>query len=1678
MNGAQPNPEVIQRVTGLCDQSLFIDAERLLQGISSPEAWEDPAAMCVGARLASHLGALSRARTLALSAYRRAPRSPEARFWLSEAYLSARGPYATWCWIAKNLDAEPQDAHALLLGIRARIAMSLRDFETTARLVAEAKSILPEEPWLRVMDSELLEQRDLYQEALSAARAIHDPARPERVIVHQLAHLLDLGDQKEEAVAVLSAAAECLQSATVHVELARVLRRLERWDPAWRHLERAVALMPWLEDEGRRELCMFREEIAYQRGDLARAATEARLSEAPTLLPLADRYEDSTLSSKRVVLPTSFVRQHHVTCVPASLTMLARSFGKVVQHIEVADRICYDGTSAYAERQWAEDEGWHCREFTLGWDVTRQLIDLRIPFIVHTVAAVAGHAQLVVGYDELRETLVIRDPFQPDLSDAFSERFLKNFSAYGPRAMLMLPKERSIDVANVSLPDADLYDVLYRLNAALERHDRADAISELCALEDDGPGHRLTLLGKRALAAYDANPHRLAETMEIFLQLFPEEPLAELALEGMYRQGGQPDLGNRHLESICARDEAHPAFRERLGAALLADGREHARAGRLLRRAVREMPGRGQAMAGLSEWMWNERKFEASLELARFASTAEPTDEDFAQKHFVRAHALRRTDEGLTLLQARVGALGPNSASPWITLFCALEALDRVKEAFQVLEDALTARGDDAQLLAFVAYCHARYGGVERALGHLESARGAVHEAEFFRVAATVYECAGRTKEALTASERVVELLPLSVDAHATHASRLHTQRSPREAREYVAGVSQRFPENTALLALRAQSLLDEDPEELAPVLERLLQLDRNNGWAWRELAMTQARLGRADAARSTLATAIDVDPAHPNTHTVEGRVLELLRDPSAARAAYRGAIRDHADSVVAIGRLIALTESVGDVGSRLSFIEKRTRAASNSGDGVAAWFAVASNHLKPEVLAERIETMREARPELWTSWSISIKFAVERGRGKAAFELAREGVERFPLIPGAYLDLATAARSVGETEKELDALRRAQSINPSFPPVAVELAATHRRANDVGKARRALERALVFQPLDLSLLMARAELAWQEGQVEPALAHVERALVAEPAAEQAWDHLAEWAVDPKARERVLALARELNSRRPWDALLAVRLAELLIGPDIYDALRVVEGACAADPQCVQAHDLHAVLLAQLGRREAALKACQPREFQGRLPTELNARHAWVRHVFGDTGGAIAEMRHVLERSPRHSWGWSQLTDWYLEAGDLPSARASVSSLSNAAPAEAQVQFRAGCLLRELGDADAAEVALRRSLALEPMFALAALELLSLFAITRRREEAKEVFARYRGYFDTLALVQGRCLVSIAKYSLERARKTGVEAFTHPAATHSQRVQLGLAFLHVAPWDGVTAAREAAMQANTAELGHLWTTLHFDAGHHPSVSEFRSLLRQAPEAGVAALAWSISTRAEHKDFAVLGVIAVLLPHVRRHAELFATVGDALAKLGLSPLIPPWFAGYQGRTDLRPRMLLSLVEALRSLGWTSSASRVGEFVTKLPPDGTTPIHCAWLAMDSALVGDASQAEALLQDIEASEVGAADAPLYSVTRALIQYRRGGAEQRAIQNVVAACDEVSSDWILAFSRHAGTLRRISRFAARRGGGPKTIVRGYSLLVFPLLFAAGVVALVLAEWVGLTDSWTKPGR
>lgn len=1659
----------LDAIRDLYVRGLGLQAYAAAQRYGPLHTWTGTAARVLAGRLAWVLGAPRLGTWLHVRAWRQDPDDPEARYYFARTRLERRGPLAAWYFLQQSgtLPAAPAELHADWLALHATVLGRLRDFEAADGWLARAIRTCPDKPWVYVEQAELLEVEDRYEESLQAARHALGLRPWYRPAVQAVAHALQLLDRHRQALDLLTDADQHMESGPVTLQLAVLQTELGYYHDARRSYTRALELMPLLEKDFAKWLHARRSDVVYYCGDLAEAAAIARQVGEPFYDQLAERLVDPACASQRVLLDVGFVRQHHQTCAPATLAALSRYWNMPAEHLDVAEAICYDGTPDHKERHWAETHGWTTREFTVTWESAVALLDRGVPFTLTTVEPGNAHLQAVIGYDHRRQTLLVRDPYVPTWGEFIVATMLERYRATGPRGMALVPHAEAHQLDGLDLPDAALYDHVYRLQRAMEAHQRGRAAEALAALEAAAPGHRLTLQARLLLARYDADHAKFLAAVEGLLGLFPQDGVFEMAKVACLGQLVRRDERLALLRAVCDRKDADPVFWRALAQELSADARAHGTAMRLLRRALRHRPADAPNFALLANILWDQRRFEEAMELYRFAACLDDKDEGLARSYFAATRYLKQHEATLAFLTRRFERFGRRSGQPARTLYWALSQFERLPEALAVLEKALADRPDDGELRLFAADAYAGCGDLARAEAHLAAAEGKAPPGLRLRTAANLAATRGDQKAALALWRQVLTTEPLALDAHRAAALCLAETEGRAAAQEHLRQACARFPYHVDLHQLLIGWLRDDGAAAVEPAVRALLAIHPVNAWASRELALCLSDQGRHEEALTELATARGLEPESTAYYAVSGQVYARAGQLTEARTAYREAIRRSADNEFAIGQLIDLCDTHAQRREALDFIKGELVRQVIYGDGLLAFQQHAAFTLEPEELLATLEEALAARPDLWHAWSAVVRQLLAMHRRDEslplfaaphldrAAETARQAVRRFPLLPRLWFDLAEVCAARNDHAGEIEALNQARHISPRWGLVLRRLAEVHERDGRPEEARRVLEQAVAYAPLDHVNHGYLADLLWRQGDRPAALERVQLALRLEPGYEWAWEMLRRWAWQLGQPETAAEFARDLTRRRGGEARSWMMLAEVLARPEEREErLAALDRAIERNPWLTDAYNLKAEALAEAGRFDEALAACRPAAFGGAVPLYLRGRAAWVEAQRGDTETAIAQTRALVAEDPTYLWAWSNLADWYRARGETEPYLEAAGALVRLAPHRAVAFGYRGDARWRAGDRDGALEDFRRALDLDPTYGFAGIRLFDHYFAAGQYAQAGEVIDRLGQHAaddefvtaravrwavhqeDLPAALAGVRRLCVAEDPSDWPLNYATEAIREYAAAAADR----------APWAGqLDQLLDEALELPNAHphVATLWVERRTARKDWACARRFDALLkrgelgRRAVYAYLRALGQARQRRRLHR-------------FRRRHRELlradtlaWGLVGYALSMVDEQAAAARWLADWADRSDLQAWMLINVVLALRALGREAEAAAASRRALTLPADATTAHHRLWLAVDAALAGETEAAAKHGDGIDPQTCDASHRFLHALVGGLLAVQRAAPRdrpealrrvRRRLRAAAAACTPMPEDrrailrtyrrCVLRLGRDGGTI------------------------------------------------------
>jgi predicted Zn-dependent protease len=1584
----------------LYEAGQYVTAWRRTALLPPVEQWQNPDALLIAGRLLNNLEDRKRARVLHVRAWRRGRHNPEAAYYRAFAVLERLGPLRALRFL-EQLPAYPQatpEQRASFLALRAHVLSMFRDFTRADALLREAEAIDAKRPWIWVERSSCLEQADDYPGALAAAQhalALRPWFRP---AVQSAAHLLGLLGRDDEALAFLREASTHLESPSIVAQLAALLVEHERHAEAlveWRrYRELAVAI-----DTAHLEWWHARmSDALYELGELAEAAEHARRAKDGFHEKIASRLAQPPPEARIVRLQVPFVRQHDMTCAPATLTALSGYWRVNVDHLALAREICYDGTQAHRERHWAEQNGFVAREFTVTWDAAIALLDRGIPFAICTAETRSAHLQAITGYDGVRGTLVIRDPYLKHPGEALGVEWLQRYAFVGPRGLALIPIAEAGRLDGLTLPDAELYDHLHVIERSLFLHDRARAAAALATLEKAAPEHRLTFEARRELAGYDGSQPGLLAATEQLLGLFKDSNYLRWSRYALLRDLARHAERRQLLGELARGEKSEPFFWRELAEDLRADARQLPLARRWLLRALHFQPSDAEMLHAAAGVLWEERRFADALNLYRFAACQRDKVEAFQRSWFIASRHLQKEDEVLAILVARAQREGAKSDQPGRTLYWAYTGLHRDTEACAALDAAIAQRPEDGELLCFAADVYARYARDDRARELLARAEGRCSRLTWLRTAATLADYRPDLREALRLTLLALEETPLDIGLQ-RNAVRLLAETDSREAAlAHLRAQIERFPHHLGLRQSHIMWVRGTGEAAAEAPLREYLAMVPDDAWAARELALVLTELNRFDEALTFADTAMALAPRDESSLGIRAHVLlSAGRGPEALVTA-REALRLSVDYVSAYATLLEASPTFAEKKAALAFILEELERQVVFGDGLLQYMRLAFGILEPDELLANLRAAHKTRPDLWHAWSALICQLYDTQRAAEALPLAREAVERFPLQPRLWLDLARVHRARRAFNEEANALARGRALSPGWGDLSRELSESLQRLERYDEAQRVLEEAMAASPLDAVNHCSLADLLWRRGRDPRALELLMQAIRINPDLDGAWSQLQEYL--PPGDDRAISLAEELTKVRAGETASWLRLAEMLPEAAHEKRLGLVDRALALNPRQVEAHSMRAWLLADGGRYDEALTACQPPIFGRTVPRALRARAAWVLARKGNLPAAVKALQTLTEEEPDFYWAWERIAEWSNLCGDHATERDAAEKMARLRPRSAvPLGYLAEATLK-LGKRKEALAVLKRAFALDPCYSFAGQTIFNEALRTQDFIEAENTLAQLQQHLPGAETSTAELRLAAKRRKREHALKCLGTLLTVPERESNILYQAAEAFQE-AGWavefERVLWERRAD-PALSPVAGAVWVR-SFGArkawGHRTKLKELDPAL---PFTQQAWREFASVCGENHQRGYLQEILKERRAWMSSDLEAWANVGYAYVQCDQAGDAVKWLSDWRERANLKPWMLYNLASATAVLNRDEESMEVTRHALTLPRDHTAPAQLARLAVYEAIHGNYSAAKTCLQELNFDRLEPVQRAHFSMAGALCEVAGQPQHQRA--------------------------------------------------------------------------------
>ena len=1275
----------IAQLRALHQKGLFRQELNLAEKTWGPYSqWRKPHQLIVGGNIFVNLGLKRIADAMRLHAWRKQRSNPESIYYYATVIYSRRGPLEALKLFERynELVETNTSIRPKWLALKASIYSQYRDWETAHSLITQAQQLSPNHPVIQLEAAYLLEAEDRYAQASAAilplTRQMYRPA------IQFAAHLKTLEDDKEGAIELLRPHMESMESLGICLQLFRLYQQSDQMVNAEHCVTRAKQLLPQGRNILSQEFAGISFELAYYNKQYDSAVNFLKESKSPFYLRVRENIEKSDKKKEAVLLDVPFVRQHHMTCAPATLTSIVQYWGQAADHLDIVEDICYDGTPYQAEREWAENQGWIVKEFDLQPEIAFSLIDREVPFTLSTVSPGSAHLQAIIGYDPIQGVYLVRDPYYPSVQDFLIDELSTHGKSFGPRCMVLVPNDKQHLIEGLEFPAAVFYDLNFSLLKLLNLHQRDDALNCLEQMQEHDSNHRLTLLGTRSLARYDNDYISELSCVDRLLEASPEDLNLQAEKSSLLGNLGRHQQQIDYLKEKTQQPDAHPYIVETLANCIRGDKRKAEYNAGLLSYVLYRQPTNAFALWMLAGSLWDQEKRQKAFELYRLCACLEDKNEAYIEAYFIAARYLKQQDQALTDLQKRVTKLGKKSFNPYESLFFAYRTLNKDQAAIDTLLEAKQYHHKNEVLTKRLIEIYLANGMVEEAQDTLKESSGNLAVVDNLDLKAAIASYNNDWEKEKEFYENLLVHNPLHYKTIEALTNLLAHHQDEDSAVYFVESRLALNPTDPSLLFLKQEWLFRKPNEEQEKFARRIISIHEHNSQAHIQLAlvlsnqaqeiangpMQDTLLKRRDSklkeAITAATTAYQINPLNTENLLTLGDLYRRNEDNDIAKKYYKEAIRYAVDTDDAFPRLLVCDDKMQSKRESLSFIYEQLMTQTSYGNGILEYLNVARDLVKDEELLAFLKEAVRLRPDLWQSWTALAIHLGAMDQLTTALETVSNGIKRFPFIPRLLLERACLFYSAQDFNSAEDDLRNALQISPQWLRAITLLADVYESQDRIDEALELVNAALNHSPKSSNLYGYLADYHIMQSEHKKARSSLEKALSLDPHYEWAWDKYSEISHSLNLPDATVMLARSLRKQHPNSAFLWKILAEQ--ESETNKKISCIDQAIKMYPKNEDFNLAKCQILFAENRLSELTDFVYDSKWDGYPPPALLTFEAWADAKYQRYDKAIEKINNVVQTYPYYYDGWRLLTQWLKETGEYSEALKQVRNCVRLSP--------------------------------------------------------------------------------------------------------------------------------------------------------------------------------------------------------------------------------------------------------------------------------------------------------------------------------------------------------------------------------------------------------------------------
>ncbi|MBU2428402.1 MAG: tetratricopeptide repeat protein [Gammaproteobacteria bacterium] len=1196
--------------------------------------------------LFSQLGVDRDSDAVLLRSWRRFPADPELCLKVLCYKLNRFGPIIAERFSAKHQTilqqlSDPSD----LLAVEVCCQSSRKNYVEARMLLQKAREISRDNSWLDRIELTLLRDQQLYAEELHLAQQLLQ-RRPRVSLVLDVARALVRNQQSTEALSLLADYAVQFQSCRVWYEYIVIASRLMAWPQCQWAIDGYRTLQPQPDRDDRDLIWSSQGKIALAQGDKATAIKCYSQTRHPYYRNSHQNLQQWHEQGEMIkLLPVPHERQGHLTCAPATMAALTRYWQMPSSQQSIAEQICFDGTPDTLERKWLTEHGFAYIELELTAALTYQLIDAGLPFALVTTSGFSSHLQAVVGYHKGLGIAYLMDPSRDYTSEFQLESGLTDEAAFGPRALIFVPKQQADLLQPFKNNTSELYVLYDRFSLAMQSNHLAEACGWLQQLCQQDPQHRLTLIAQRWLAIEQNDETAIQRFTGQLLDRFPGQIVW---LNSKFQSLKNLGQGEAALQFLFATVEKtpHTDLKIRLFRQIYAMPLYRKQTLKLL--AELEVAGSYYAEVYdlLADFYWQEKQYVLSCRYYFYACCLDDTRQDFVESYYKAAVFLQQTDQALGHLQARFDKYGARSASPAISLYHAFNWQSKSQLGLDVLASARQLRPDDQELITFSLKALLYHGQTDAFELLFETSAARLSDSQRAYWQAKKAEWFGDFTAAAGHFKQCFSLTPWQSSVADPYFSALKRCGYEEQIIDELARLAQLDATHPTLLDYKAD--WHPDPQVVANAVQQLAENSPHAaGYQRRYIRqlMQQAELNQARICCESLLVLL---PDQDANRLLYAQILHQQQQAAAAKIQVETILKHNIDDSDAIELLLDLSVGLEDKRQTLSWLISQLEQQTNYGDALLDVAHAAQRYLSAEQQKQLVQVLAN-NTHVWSS-RLAWSWLLQQHDFEAAYHQLRQGITDFPLLPRLHLELAELAVQMQRFDEAHAAYQQALVINPSYSRASRQFASFLELHGSAVEEIAVLEAALKFEPTDGILHGFLADVYIRTARIDLARIHLEKAVRFNHHYLWGWHTFNKVCVDLGAPEAALLLASQLHQQSPHLAGPLRALAALTASTE--QKVQYWQQAIALTPHN---YDVHQALLEHLLDRGhfAAMFAHVAQHFAGQpQPFAIASLIAKASEQIGQPQRAIDVLTQAIEISNPELKYWQQLFELQQQSGE------------------------------------------------------------------------------------------------------------------------------------------------------------------------------------------------------------------------------------------------------------------------------------------------------------------------------------------------------------------------------------------------------------------------------------------